>query len=117
MSESTVRQCNRCERWGFVQAMFRKDRTICRKCENAAKRKKPGEILPKYHLTHCTCRLCRDTTKKGDDLLVLAETTLFPSVRYEDMSKVQRDACIEWAIAESQRRGIWPNKRPKERAA
>lgn len=77
-----------------------------------------GAAFVSHGPTHVLCPDHNGRPLPGsEDLLELAERTLYPGVRYQDMTKPQRDACIGWARTEAMTRGLWPMKRYKERAA
>lgn len=129
----TQRPCKGCgevkRRDEFVRHGQKRD-PYCRPCYNG--RAKERRLTVKRHARRCAvcrepgfwkgiyCPRCRpkkpvrEMTQNGPDLLMMAERLLYPGVRYEDMTKPQREECIAWAKQEAIRRGTWPMK--KERA-
>ena len=120
--EWTERRCTACRHTKSREEFPTRGGYRCRRCENRRRRKYPeneGKPGSGAHTPGCQCRFCGHThgQPSGEDILALAETTLFPSVPYERMTKDQRDVCIAWAKDYLIRSGKWPTKKERERAA
>ena len=94
----------------FVRLPAKKE---CRQCgAKYTYREARGVMCPP-----CAREYSRTKQQPGEDILALAEETLFPGVPYERMTKDQRDSCIAWAKDYLIRLGKWPTKKERERAA